>query len=157
MVFLFLNAHLQGTSRAWKLARSDAHPPDSGKNAFPVGFTTQAKQIVITRFMQRKTHYDIRNVIDINKVLSKWNWLNMRKLTLNIGTIRWNADICRTKNSHANFLLLRMIQTVNKFLMAPWFFYYFHQNPTGSDKQWMSRMFRQTSKYSTKFTIFYGA
>ena len=30
---------------------------------------------------------EIRNVSDVNKVLSKSNCLNMRKLTLNIGTI----------------------------------------------------------------------
>ena len=51
----------------------------------------------------------------------------MRKLTLNIGKIRWNADICRRKNSHANFLWLRMIRTVNNFLKAQWFFFNFHQ------------------------------
>ena len=62
---------------------------------------------------------------DINKELSKSNCLNMRKLTLNIGTIRWYADICRRKNSHANFFW--MIRTVNNFLTAQWFFFNFHQ------------------------------
>ena len=64
---------------------------------------------------------DIRDVSDINKVLSKSNGPNMRKLTLNIGKTRWNADICKKINLHANFLWLSMIRTINSFLMAQWF------------------------------------
>ena len=70
---------------------------------------------------------DIRNVSDINKVPSKSKCLNMRKLMLKIGKTRWNADICRKINLHANFLWLRMIHTVYKFLTAQWFFFNFHQ------------------------------
>ena len=61
---------------------------------------------------------DIRNVSDVNEVLTKSICLNMRKLTLNIGTIRSYADICRRKNSHANILWLSMIRTVNTFFKA---------------------------------------
>ena len=68
---------------------------------------------------------DIRNVSDINNVLSKSNCLKMRKPTTNIGKTRWNSDICRKMNLHANFLWWMMIRTVNNFLTAQWL--NFHQ------------------------------
>ena len=44
---------------------------------------------------------DMRNAIDRNKALNKTNCLNLWKLMLNIGKMRWNADRWR-KASHVS-------------------------------------------------------